>query len=56
MTVDYEHGWDSEVWTEMEEQSTILGLDYDSTEFLFFLPPDQAAQSICAVKVELETV
>ena len=55
VTADYEHGWNTEIWQEMNHSGTRRDTYYDSTEFRYTRPGTQQEMSVCAVKIVMET-
>lgn len=56
IVVDYEYGWNLEVWEELRRSAIRPGVDYDTTEFRYERPLLALPASICATKVSMETV
>ena len=55
VSVDYEYGWDLEVWHELERQRVLVGFDYDTSEYKYVLPLEVDPGSVCALRIDLIT-
>lgn len=56
VSVDYEYGWNMEIWQEMANSGTRLGIEYDTTEYRYTRPLNADPASICATKITMETI